>query len=265
VWWEFEKRPRPTVPYVALSVRGISAVGYDWATHEDNPLVASFTVGAVDATANTITVTAHGLQNGDGPFQFASTGTLPAPLVVDTDYWVIVIDANTLKLAATFEATGGQQPLGASNTKTPIDLTSTGSGVITADSTADTLRPGQELIATASGHRVMRVHMECLVAEGAGYDALRILENVRAQLEFSEFDLDEAGLGLADWNAEVQLLEARRGSILEPRATWDVSFHIASNFTQFQTIISSIDLEVDITREDGTTTLPAIPVHIPKP
>lgn len=265
VWWEFEKRPRPTVPYVALSVRRISAVGYDWTTTDENPLVASFTVTAVDAAANTLTVPNHGLKNGDGPFQFSSTLTLPTPLEINTDYWLIVVDANTLKLAATFEDTGGQMPLGAGNPVTPIDLTTAGTGTISADSTVDTLRAGEEVIQTASGHRVMWVHMECLVAEGGGYDAVRTLENVRAQLELSEYDLDQAGLGLADWNGEVQLLEGRRGSILEPRATWDVAFHIASNFTGFQTIIASIDAEVDLKREDNLTTIPAIPVHVPKP
>lgn len=53
------------------------------------------TITAVSSAADTLTVTAHGLATGN-PVNLS--GTLPAPLVAGT-YWVIVIDANTLKIA----------------------------------------------------------------------------------------------------------------------------------------------------------------------
>ena len=75
-----------------------------------------------DATANTLTITAHGLATGDGPYKVSTTTTLPAPLTTTTLYWLIRVDANTLQLATSWEnAMAG----------TAIDLTSTGIGTQT--------------------------------------------------------------------------------------------------------------------------------------
>lgn len=53
-----------------------------------------------NATSNTITIAGHGLTTGDGPIAVRTVGgVLPAPLVAQTDYWVIRVDANTLRLA----------------------------------------------------------------------------------------------------------------------------------------------------------------------
>lgn len=52
----------------------------------------------VDVTANTITIPTHGYPTGFKG-QITSTGTPPAPLAGTTDYFVIVVDANTIKLA----------------------------------------------------------------------------------------------------------------------------------------------------------------------
>ena len=39
---------------------------------------------------------------GDGPVRLETTGVAPGGLAVATDYWLIVVDANTVQLAATF-------------------------------------------------------------------------------------------------------------------------------------------------------------------
>lgn len=44
------------------------------------------------------TANAHGFVTGDGPYRLSTTGTLPAGLAVDTDYWIRAIDANTFSL-----------------------------------------------------------------------------------------------------------------------------------------------------------------------
>src|SRR5262249_5071065 len=75
-----------------------------------------------DATANTITILDHGLDTGNGPFAASSTGTLPGGLALGVDYWAIVTDADTLRLATT---------LGNALTNTFIDLTSAGTGTHT--------------------------------------------------------------------------------------------------------------------------------------
>src|SRR5687768_1131802 len=56
----------------------------------------------VNTTTDEITVTGHGFVMGlKGTL--TSTGTLPAGLAAATDYFVIVVDANTIKLADSYE------------------------------------------------------------------------------------------------------------------------------------------------------------------
>lgn len=60
------------------------------------PLVIS----AVDHTTGRLTVTAHGRANGDGPGGiYSPDGAVPGGSSATADYWLIVVDANTVKLA----------------------------------------------------------------------------------------------------------------------------------------------------------------------
>jgi hypothetical protein len=80
---------------------------------------AVLTVTAVDTSTEELTITAHGLVTGDGPVAVRSPdGSLPTPLTGVTDYWVIRVDANNVKLA-TSSANAGSG--------TAIDLTAVGS------------------------------------------------------------------------------------------------------------------------------------------
>lgn len=54
----------------------------------------------VDITANSLSIPSHGLPTGLKG-QLTSTGTLPTGYSTATDYFVIVVDANTIKLATT--------------------------------------------------------------------------------------------------------------------------------------------------------------------
>jgi hypothetical protein len=54
------------------------------------------------ATPAVVTKTAHGLLTGQ-PVHFTTTGALPTGLVASTDYFAVVIDANTFNLATTLE------------------------------------------------------------------------------------------------------------------------------------------------------------------
>jgi hypothetical protein len=63
--------------------------------------VAQSTAGVastVNVTDNTITIASHGFTNGLKG-QLTTTGTLPAGVTTSTDYFVIVVDANTISLA----------------------------------------------------------------------------------------------------------------------------------------------------------------------
>jgi hypothetical protein len=76
------------------------------------------------ATSDEITMSSHGMITGDGPFQFTTTDTLPAGLAVSTDYWAILVDANTFMVATS---------LANALASTQVDITDTGTGTHTID------------------------------------------------------------------------------------------------------------------------------------
>lgn len=89
------------------------------------------------ATTDICTDVAHTLLTGDGPFQLTSSGTLPAGLALATDYWIIRLDADTFKFAAS---------LALALAGTPVDITGTGSGTHTISDTASTVRPADPFL-----------------------------------------------------------------------------------------------------------------------
>lgn len=58
---------------------------------------------AVTNASDLYTKAAHALYTGDGPMQWTTGGTLPSGLSLLADYWVIRVDANTFKVAASLE------------------------------------------------------------------------------------------------------------------------------------------------------------------
>ena len=84
-----------------------------------NPAV--FAVTGVDTTTNVLTVTGHGMPNGNLIY-FNSTVSLPAPLVTTRGYYVASQTANTFKLALTYDDAIAETNL--------VDLTTSGSGDI---------------------------------------------------------------------------------------------------------------------------------------
>ncbi len=89
---------------------------------DDVVLAAATDVAAsatdVDATANTFTLATHGLRTGQ-LCRVTTSNALPAGLAINTDYWVIKVDANTIKVAASYaDAIAG----------TAVDITTTGTG-----------------------------------------------------------------------------------------------------------------------------------------
>lgn len=83
----------------------------------------ALTISAVNPTNDELTIAGHGLNTGDGAAAIYTPdgGTIPGGLAEVTDYFAIVIDANTLKLASSSaNALAG----------TAIDITSAGSGTL---------------------------------------------------------------------------------------------------------------------------------------
>lgn len=87
-----------------------------------NFLPYNLNVSAVNATNNTITVSSAALFTTGTPVLLQSTGTVPGGLTAGTTYYAINDGTNNLKLAGSLS----DAKIGAN-----IDLTSTGSGVIT--------------------------------------------------------------------------------------------------------------------------------------
>lgn len=96
-----------------------------------NTAAASFTFTA--ATTDVCTAVGHGQVTGNGVFQATSTTSLPTGLSLSTNYWIIRIDNDTFKLAASYEnAIAG----------VAIDITSIGSGTHTLANPGPTALPG---------------------------------------------------------------------------------------------------------------------------
>jgi hypothetical protein len=254
-----------------LTVQSIRNPVHDFSEKEDNPLTFSpLTVTAVDTAGDRLAIATHGLVTGDGPVRLASTSSLPAPLAAGTDYWIVAPDTGHVQLATTYEHTGGNnvaRGLGTTpNPITVIDLTTTGTGTITLSATADTVRAGQELVIRARGIREVVLHVDCFAPEGTGIQAAQILADVQASMQLYVSDLDAAGVGVSDFGEAfaqggVKFLEGRRGSILEPRAMFDLTFYVSSEITGFDTIVSSLTADLAL-QSPGGDALPTSPVPV---
>lgn len=248
ILWSQNKAPRPAADGIVMRIMGVETVGDSWADIAENPLVFDdLVVESVSAAANTVTVTAHDLTTGDGPVRIDSTGTMPGGLLPDTDYWVVVPNANTLKFAETFAQTGGTDIDGApsGNTVTTIDITSVGTGVITISSTADTLRAGEEILQVARGVMKLTLDLECHTTDSVGLNmAVAVLHRVaaRSTLPSQVALLAEAGIGVQEMG-KVRAVRGHLDALLfEPRAMLEVTLAVASEDSESGTIIRSADL-----------------------
>lgn len=105
------------------SVVIIPVVGTD-GFYDQIPRVPSpftFAPADINTATDVITIPNHTLLTGD-IVQFQSTITMPSPLTVWTPFYAIVLTPNTFKVASS---------LANANTNVPINLTTTGSGVLT--------------------------------------------------------------------------------------------------------------------------------------
>lgn len=86
-----------------------------------NAAVHTFTNAEVNTGAETITIVGHGYATGTA-FTLTTGGTLPAPLLTATTYYVIKVDADTIKVASSYAN---------AIALTAINLTTTGAGTST--------------------------------------------------------------------------------------------------------------------------------------
>lgn len=92
-----------------------------WYSHNKPAAAQTFVNADVNAGADTITLPAHEFTTGC-TVDFLTTGNLPSLLFLNTTYFVIYIDANTIQVAST---------IGNAQTGTAIDLTADATGTQT--------------------------------------------------------------------------------------------------------------------------------------
>ena len=120
-------------------------VSADWRRQaHDEDLGGTFSQAFTAAASDIVTIAAHGLATGDGPFFVSSDTTLPAGLTADTPYWVVVLSASTFNLAASHANAVAAVPV-------VVDITDAGTGTHTmasapaVDATLDEFRVNDEL------------------------------------------------------------------------------------------------------------------------
>lgn len=84
-----------------LSTNNVMLDALQYGTIWHTYALKTFTNANVDANAETITVTAHGFETGV-KVRFSTSGTIVEDLNTTDDFYVIVVDANTLKFATTY-------------------------------------------------------------------------------------------------------------------------------------------------------------------
>lgn len=91
------------------------------------PTDKTFAAAAVDTAADTATITAHGFATGL-KVQVSNPGTLPTGIAAATDYYIIVVDDDTVQFATSqANALAG----------TAVDITAAGSGTNTVEVDTD--------------------------------------------------------------------------------------------------------------------------------
>ena len=239
VWEGQNQAPRPAPPFIGLNLLTLGTSGRDWANMVDNPLVvADIAVDAVTFAADTMTIAAHGRTTGDGPFQWTSTVALPGGMSLATDYWLVVVDAATVKLTTTFAFAMAAVP-------TILDLAHDGFGTHTMTDTADTVAAGEECLHTARGTRTAVISAQCYAATSVGASAAvqtlndamgaRVLPSIRDALV-------TAGVGVAG----IEPITYAGGSVgsgssFEPRAVTTIRIFLAQESTETGTYIESAD------------------------
>lgn len=109
-----------------FEVSGCKTIAVTAAATVTTPTNKTFLAAAVDITANTITKVAHGYLTGL-KVQFSNPTTLPTGISALTNYFIIKVDADTFKVAASLaDALAG----------TAVDITDAGVGTNTTEVTA---------------------------------------------------------------------------------------------------------------------------------
>jgi hypothetical protein len=236
VYYE-DGKPRADGTYIVMSWPEESAPANDETGTYHNPLVlADDIVETVDAVTNQLTLTAHAYARADGPVQLTTTGVLPAPLALATNYWIVVDSASKIRLSTTrHNACAG----------TAIDITDAGTGVHTIIDTPNTRRLGQEIVNVVRGPRRFEIQLQCYSTAPTGTGAARaILSKVvsRSQLPSPIALLNLAGIGLAGFEAIQTVGAVGNFVVFQPRATTTMVIYTSATESETGTNITAAEV-----------------------
>lgn len=134
----------------------------------------SYDYAVDDAAEDTLSLSDHGFETGDGPFQLTTTDTLPAGSSAATNYWIIVPtdSTDTFKLATSYaNAIAG----------TAVDITNAGTGTHTINGMVSVAESPASSDANGSGSILLNTSIG-IKAFGApeaftikGYDAATVV------------------------------------------------------------------------------------------
>jgi hypothetical protein len=170
-----------SVPALRGSTWKLHAVGQGQGVKDTYYTYATFTT---TFATNHIDMTAHGLQTGDGPVRMTTTAAdLPLGYVINTDYWVIRVDADNFKVALS-------PALAAAGTAVTIADDGTGTHTLTVSSFfVDNTEPG-------NGRRFYVKNIAC-VSDGANTGTVEVLEGTSTAPSLARFEIGAAAGGVA--------------------------------------------------------------------
>lgn len=237
VRWGQQDAPRSDAASISLRLSNLSESGPMWLDFETNVLeFDDLPILAADVPTNVLHIAAHGRLTGDGPVRVSSTGAVPGGLDDDTDYWVVRISANFLKLAASFQDAMALSPV-------VVDLTDAGSGDLTLGATSETVRAGSELSALARGTLNVTLELRCHATPViSGEMAVAILQRVRGRREWpsQQAILAEANIALQDVDRIIAISGTRDDFLFEPRALMFVHLSIPVEEGETLTLIERV-------------------------
>lgn len=247
VVWSGFGRARPTVApgeqWISLLIDAVSLDSMPWGEVTPNPLTfAPLAVVASPAPASTFTVSNHGRATGDGPLRLTTTGALPTGSAVGANYWAVVVDANTLKLATHFADAMASVPV-------TIVLADAGTGVHTLSATAETVTAGAEVLQLVHVQQSAKLSVQCYGGNPTGNDNPKaILQRVvtSAQLPSFRDALEAANVGVTTSGAINDVGALINSARWEPRAHVDFTIWFTAQVQETGTVIETAEVALDV-------------------
>lgn len=243
VYWGEQDAGRPKGPAVMLRITNIAEIGRPELNIEDNFYsFADLTITSVDTVGNTLAIANHNLETGVGPvFVDSDADDPPAPTLETKGYYVIAVDPGHVRLAATFENTGGGD---IANPVTPIVLADVGSGVLKLKSSAET-RHAMGLLGISRVLVRMTLELRCHGGEATGNNmAVAILQRVRLrrELDSQQEILRAVNLSLIECERVQAIMGIKDALLFLPKAQMEVHLSAAMEESEAMQLIASVEI-----------------------